>query len=41
MIVVSHDAEFVRNLEPDRCLMMPEGQLDYFSPEMLDLVELA
>ncbi|MCD9622705.1 ABC-F family ATP-binding cassette domain-containing protein [Rhabdothermincola salaria] len=41
MIVVSHDAEFVRHLAPDRCLMMPEGQLDYFSAEMLDLVEIA
>jgi ATPase subunit of ABC transporter with duplicated ATPase domains len=41
MVVVSHDVEFVRALTPDRCLMMPEGQLDYFSEEMLDLVELA
>jgi len=41
MIVVSHDVEFVRALSPDRSLLMPEGQLDYFSPEMLDLVELA
>jgi len=41
MIVVSHDIEFVRSLGVDRSLLMPEGQLDYFSEEMLDLVELA
>jgi len=40
MIIVSHDIEFVRELRPDRSLLMPEGQLDYFSEEMLDLVEL-
>ena len=41
MIVVSHDVEFVRALAPDRVLLMPDGQLDYFDDEMLDLVELA
>jgi ATPase subunit of ABC transporter with duplicated ATPase domains len=41
MVIVSHDVEFVQALQPDRCLLMPEGQLDYFSDEMLDLVELA
>jgi len=41
MIVVSHDVEFVEALTPDRVLMMPEGQLDYFSPELVDLVALA
>ena len=41
MIVVSHDVEFVRALAPDRVVMMPEGQVDYFSDEMIDLVELA
>ena len=41
MIVVSHDVEFVEALAPDRVLMMPEGQLDYFSPELVDLVALA
>ena len=40
MIVVSHDAEFVRSLAPDRALMMPDGTLDYFDDEMLDLLEL-
>ena len=41
MIVVSHDVEFVRALAPDRVLLMPEGTLDYFDDEMLELVELA
>ena len=41
MIVVSHDVEFVKALDPDRALLMPEGQLDYFSDDMLDLVEMA
>ena len=41
MIVVSHDVEFVRALAPDRVVMMPEGQVDHFSEEMIDLVELA
>ena len=41
MVVVSHDVEFVRALAPDRVLLMPEGTLDYFDDEMLDLVALA
>jgi ATPase subunit of ABC transporter with duplicated ATPase domains len=41
IILVSHDPEFVRELQPDRVLMMPEGTLDYFSDEMLELVTLA
>ncbi|MCB1261295.1 MAG: ABC-F family ATP-binding cassette domain-containing protein, partial [Acidimicrobiales bacterium] len=41
MLLVSHDPEFVRALQPDRVLFMPEGTLDYFSDEMLDLVEVA
>jgi ATPase subunit of ABC transporter with duplicated ATPase domains len=40
MIVVSHDVDFVRALDPDRALFMPDGVLDYFSDEMLDLVAL-
>ena len=40
IIVVSHDVEFVRALSPDRVLLMPDGQLDHFSPESLDLVTL-
>ncbi|MGH9051327.1 MAG: ABC-F family ATP-binding cassette domain-containing protein [Acidimicrobiia bacterium] len=40
MIVVSHDVDFVRALDPDRALLMPDGVLDYFSDEMLELVAL-
>src|SRR4051812_16431385 len=41
MVVVSHDADFVTGLEPQRVLMMPEGDLDYFSDDLLELVALA
>jgi ATPase subunit of ABC transporter with duplicated ATPase domains len=41
MVIVSHDREFVEALEPDRVLMMPDGDLDYWSGELLDLVSLA
>jgi ATPase subunit of ABC transporter with duplicated ATPase domains len=41
MVLVSHDPEFVRELAPDRVLLMPDGTLDYWSDDMLDLVSLA
>ena len=41
MIVVSHDAEFVERLAPQRVLFMPDGELDYWNAELLDLVALA
>jgi ATPase subunit of ABC transporter with duplicated ATPase domains len=41
MVLVSHDTEFVTELAPDRVLMMPEGVLDYWSDDLLDLVALA
>jgi len=41
MIVVSHDVEFVKTLAPDRVLNMPEGTLDYWSNDLLDLVAMA
>ncbi|HZA75555.1 MAG TPA: ABC-F family ATP-binding cassette domain-containing protein [Acidimicrobiales bacterium] len=41
MVIVSHDTGFVRDLAPDRVLLMPEGDVDYWSDELLDLVELA
>jgi ATPase subunit of ABC transporter with duplicated ATPase domains len=40
-VIVSHDPEFVRALEPDRALLMPDGTLDMFRDEMYDLLELA
>ncbi len=38
MVIVSHDTDFVRQLAPDRVLMMPEGDLDYWRDELIDLV---
>ena len=40
-VIVSHDPEFVEALAPERVLLMPEGQLDYFGDDHRDLVELA
>ena len=41
MVIVSHDTEFVEALAPERVLLMPDGSLDYWSEELLDLVALA
>jgi ATPase subunit of ABC transporter with duplicated ATPase domains len=41
MVIVSHDAEFVEALAPERILMMPDGALDHWSEDLLDLVALA
>ncbi len=41
IILVSHDTDFVRDLDPDRVLLMPDGDIDHWSDEMLDLVALA
>ena len=41
MVLVSHDTEFVEALQPDRVLFMPEGVVDYWSEDLLDLVSLA
>jgi hypothetical protein len=41
MVLVSHDPDFVRELQPQRVLLMPEGQLDYWTDDMLDLVGMA
>ncbi|HET6793640.1 MAG TPA: ABC-F family ATP-binding cassette domain-containing protein [Acidimicrobiales bacterium] len=41
MVLVSHDPEFVTELAPDRVLIMPEGAVDHWSEDLLDLVELA
>jgi ATPase subunit of ABC transporter with duplicated ATPase domains len=40
LLVVSHDREFVQALAPDRVLLMPEGQLDFWDDDMLELVSL-
>jgi ATPase subunit of ABC transporter with duplicated ATPase domains len=41
MVIVSHDTEFVEALAPERILMMPEGTLDHWSEDLLELVALA
>ncbi len=41
MVVVSHDEAFVRELTPDRVLAMPDGSLDFWTDDLLDLVSLA
>ena len=41
MVVVSHDEAFVRELTPDRVLAMPEGTLDFWTDDLLELVSLA
>ena len=41
MIVVSHDPEFVEALKPARVLFMPEGRVDYWDEELLDVVAMA
>jgi ATPase subunit of ABC transporter with duplicated ATPase domains len=41
IIFVSHDTAFVDQLEPTKVLLMPDGDLDYFSDEWLELVEMA
>jgi ATPase subunit of ABC transporter with duplicated ATPase domains len=41
MILVSHDTEFVEALAPERVLLMPDGALDYWDDDLIDLVALA
>ncbi len=41
MVLVSHDVGFVEALTPHRVLMMPDGTLDYWSDDLLELVALA
>jgi ATPase subunit of ABC transporter with duplicated ATPase domains len=41
MVIVSHDREFVESLRPGRVLFMPEGRLDYWDEELLDVVSMA
>jgi ATPase subunit of ABC transporter with duplicated ATPase domains len=41
MVLVSHDPGFVEELRPDRVLLMPDGELDWWSDDLLDLVALA
>ncbi|MFM7686488.1 MAG: ATP-binding cassette domain-containing protein, partial [Actinomycetota bacterium] len=41
IVFVSHDTEFVGQLSPTKVLLMPDGQVDYFSEDWLELVSLA
>ena len=41
MVIVSHDPEFVQALEPGRVMFMPEGRLDYWEDDLLDVVSMA
>ena len=41
MVIVSHDPDFVEALRPGRVLFMPEGRLDYWEEDLLDVVSMA
>jgi ATPase subunit of ABC transporter with duplicated ATPase domains len=41
MVLVSHDTGFVSELAPDEVLLMPDGTLDVWSDDLLDLVSMA
>jgi ATPase subunit of ABC transporter with duplicated ATPase domains len=41
MVLVSHDPGFVEELRPDRVLLMPDGDVDWWSEDLLELVALA
>ncbi|GBE23300.1 MAG TPA: ABC-F family ATP-binding cassette domain-containing protein [Actinobacteria bacterium] len=41
IILVSHDTGFVARLEPDRVMLMPDGDTAFFDESMLELVALA
>lgn len=41
IIFVSHDTEFVTELDPTKVLLMPDGDVDYFNDAWLELVSLS
>src|SRR5437868_5245615 len=41
MVIVSHDPEFVEALQPGRVMFMPEGRVDYWEEDLLDVVSMA
>ena len=41
IIFVSHDTEFVLELSPTKVLLLPDGDVDYFNNDWLDIVSLA
>jgi ATPase subunit of ABC transporter with duplicated ATPase domains len=38
LLVVSHTEDFIRELKPDRAILMPEQQVDYWKNEYLERV---
>ena len=41
LVVVSHDAEFVDRLSPQKILLMPEGINDFWDDDFLEMVSMA
>ena len=41
LVLVSHDTDFVAELEPDRVILMPDGEQAFYDESLLDLVALA
>ena len=41
IVLVSHDTDFVRELAPTKVLLMPDGDVDYFSESWLELVSMS
>jgi ATPase subunit of ABC transporter with duplicated ATPase domains len=41
MVLVSHYAEFVERMAPQRVLLKPDGDVDYWHEDFADLVALA
>jgi ATPase subunit of ABC transporter with duplicated ATPase domains len=41
IIFVSHDEQFVKELAPTKVLLMPDGDVDYFNEDWLDLVSMS
>lgn len=41
LVLVSHDTDFVADLNPDRVILMPDGERGFFDESLLDLVALA
>ena len=38
MIVVSHTEDFIKELQPNKALILPDNTFDFWRPEMLDKV---
>jgi len=41
MVIASHDPEFVEALHPGHVLFLPEGKVDYWEEDLLDVVSMA